>query len=51
MALDMVKARSRKELLQNLQKDLSSGNISKMAFMCYNQKILGFIFFTKPIYL
>jgi hypothetical protein len=30
MALYMVKARPRKELLENLQKDLSSGKISKM---------------------
>jgi len=30
MALYMVKARPRKELLDNLQKDLSSGKISKM---------------------
>jgi hypothetical protein len=30
MALYMVKARPRKELLANLQKDLSSGKISKM---------------------
>jgi hypothetical protein len=30
MALYMVKARPRKELLENLQKDLSSGNISKI---------------------
>jgi hypothetical protein len=30
MALHMVKARPRKELLENLQKDLSSGKISKM---------------------
>jgi hypothetical protein len=30
MALYMVKARPRKELLGNLQKDLSSGKISKM---------------------
>lgn len=30
MALYMVKARRRKDLLEKLQKDLSSGNISKM---------------------
>ena len=30
MALYMVKARPRKELLENLQKDLSSGKILKM---------------------
>jgi hypothetical protein len=30
MALYMVKARPRKELLENLQKDLNSGKISKM---------------------
>jgi hypothetical protein len=30
MALYMVKARPRKDLLEDLQKDLSSGNISKM---------------------
>jgi hypothetical protein len=30
MALYVVKARPRKELLENLQKDLSSGKISKM---------------------
>ena len=30
MALYMVKARPKKELLEDLQKDLSSGKISKM---------------------
>jgi hypothetical protein len=30
MALYMVKARPRKELLENLQKDLSSGKISRL---------------------